>query len=211
MKRRRSETGQGIIEVAIVIAIIYGIVWLIVQGYKGAAGFINERKDEYLNTRPSQSIIFAGKAENVVTGEWPNNRLVILFLNGKEISRTETIKGEFPESNENTNDGLFVLRIDNSYNLTINDLNFEGNKGLNFTWKNNSKWPFSYDNAEIYRWFGSVEEGSIFYIDLPGKNLKFAIYVFEGPISQLPSSLLKTDSATMKHDGTVYVNGILIK
>lgn len=38
----------------------------------------------------NSEIVFAGKVVNPNNGEWTNNRLVLVFLNSKEIARTTT-------------------------------------------------------------------------------------------------------------------------
>jgi len=206
MKTKKSEKGQGLFIVLVVLAIIILLIYGVYLVVKGLIEYVGEGIDNYQNTRPVPTLVFSGKVVNVVTGEWPNDRLILLFLNGEEIARTESTKGEFPESNEGMHDGFFILRIANGYNLTIKDFNFEGNQGLDFSWKNNNKWSFSSENSEIYRWFGNVEEGTLTYISLPAKNLKFAIYIFDLPSENLPAEIQTPGSAVLKHDGTIYVN-----
>lgn len=206
MKKKNSEKGQGLLIALLVLAIVAIIMYGAYLVLKGAIEALSEGFNNYQNTRPAQSLVFAGKVVNVVTGDWPNDRLILLFLNGEEIARTKSTKTEFPESNEGIQDGSFILQTANSYNLRIKDFNFQGNQGLDFSWKNNDKWFFSNDNAEIYRWFGDVEEDTLIYISLPAKNLKFAIYVFDVATSNLPAEVLTPGSAVLKHDGKIYVN-----
>jgi hypothetical protein len=211
MKIRRYEAGQGIGEVTIVLVFFVIVSWGIFKLGQLAVSFANEKVNEYNNTRSTESLIIAGKAVNVVTSEWPNDRLVLLFLNGKEVGRTETDLGEFSNSGQGTHDGLFVLRVSNDYHLTLNDFNFEGNRGLDFSREDNPNWPFSNNDIAIYRWFGDVEVGTLSYIPLPAKNLTFAIYIFETPTVNLPGELQLPGSAVLQHDGTIFVNGQPIK
>jgi hypothetical protein len=94
--------------------------------------------------------------------------------------------------------------------LTAIDLNYEGNQGIDFTWNNKDKWPFSTKKTELYRWFGDIEEDEIIYFTVPNKNLEFAIYVFNDPVSVLPTPYLESGSATLTHDGNVHVNGVSV-
>ncbi len=79
-------------------------------------------------------IVFAGKVESPNTGEWTNDRLVLLFLKSKEIARAVTSTSEWDANFYNGTlsarvdnglgiaDGLFILRIPNTYELNILNL-----------------------------------------------------------------------------------------
>jgi hypothetical protein len=207
MNAKKTEAGQGILIVLIVIGIIVGIIYGIVFVFEQLIDYTNEKVENYQNKRVSNTIVFAGRATDVVSGDWPNQHLAVLFLNGEEIGRTETIIGDFEESGDGIHDGLFVIKVKNNYKLNVNDFKFDGNRGLNFSWKKNSKWLFSTKMAEIYRWFGNVEIGEIIEIPVPNKNLTYSIFIFDIPASQLPLDVQTIGSLTLKHDGTVYADG----
>lgn len=56
-----------------------------------------------MSSRPYDGITFAGKVVNPETGEWENNRLVLLFLKSKEIARTTSSTTEYTGMIADTN------------------------------------------------------------------------------------------------------------
>src|SRR5690349_3525965 len=72
--------------------------------------------NEIYNHSNPKSVIFAGKIVNDKTGEWSNNRLVLVYLKGKEIGRDTSKTSEFI-TDLGMLDGVFVVPITNTYKL----------------------------------------------------------------------------------------------
>jgi hypothetical protein len=155
-----------------------------------------------------QRIIFSGKIVNSQTGEWLNNRLVLVFLHGKEVGRSISALGEFLQSGQGIHDGLFVADIENAYGLTINILNNSGNKDVNFSLAYRPKPGRILGLGEeilAYLWLNEMEEGSSYHIPVPSKNVQYILKVIKGDISTLPLELQVPDSTILRDDGTLIV------
>jgi hypothetical protein len=139
--------------------------------------------------------VFAGKVVNQETGEWPNNRLVLLFLKDQEIGRSVTNMGEFPQSKRGIHDGFFVIQVQNSYQLPS-----ESFHGITLSR------AFSMPGGYYYTWFDELEEGSLTTIPVPSKNIKYVLKVLNGDISNFPSALLIPGSTTLKNDNGIVVS-----
>ncbi|MEK6751630.1 MAG: hypothetical protein AABZ00_05130 [Chloroflexota bacterium] len=134
---------------------------------------------------------FTGKVVNSQTGEWPNNRLVLVFFKNVEIGRDTTKTGT--TKTEGVVDGAFSIAIPNTYQLTVEQLNESGTK-------------FETDEfGGIFHWFGEFEEGSAQSISIPSKNIEYVIKVIDGDISTLPPELLQPGSANLQSDGSIVV------
>lgn len=68
---------------------------------------------------------FVGRVQDIV-GKPKNNRLVIVYLNEKEIGRSKTQLGKYKEIEDVPNDGLFFVNVPNSYELSEKDLDPTG-------------------------------------------------------------------------------------
>jgi len=204
--RTKIEKGQTLIEFALVIVIIVIIFIMSGCSLNEARKKINSYLEERQKDNPAEIIIFSGKVVDVVNGQWPNDRLVVLFLNGKEISRTKSELNEFIYSGEGKHDGLFVVTIENTYELTENDFNYDGNKGVNFETNFEKNWGIP-KSKSLYRWFGEVEQDTFIDIPVVSKNLRFILFIFEEPFDTLSAEIQKGGSLTIKQDGTIYVNG----
>ncbi|MFL5627374.1 MAG: hypothetical protein ACJ788_17500 [Ktedonobacteraceae bacterium] len=151
---------------------------------------------------PASEIVFAGKIVNSTTREWPNNRLVLVFLKGKEVGRAVTTVGAFSESNRGTHDGLFIIRVRNIYRLKPDD----------FTSADNQSFPFQRDRAGrfsrdyIYQWFDELEEGNRISILIPSKNAQYSILSIPGDVSALPPEIMRAGSAELKADNQIVVS-----
>lgn len=139
----------------------------------------------------TSQITFTGKVVNSQTGEWPNNRLVLVFLKNEEVGR-DTTKTSTTKV-EGVVDGAFSVSIPNTYQLTIEQLNESGAK-------------FETDEyGGKFHWFASFEEGSTQKILIPSKNIEYVIVVIDGDISTLPPELLQPGSASLQPDGSIVV------
>lgn len=151
------------------------------------------------NTTPD-TILLAGKVVDPLTSTWSNNRLILVFEQGKEVGRTTSIRGEFPESKLGVIDGLFAVEIPNPYRFTLTD--FEANHvPFHFQLTKRSNGVLQNYNA-IYYWFPFFVEGESKSINLPSKNVEYVIKILEGDISQLPDEILANK--------TEFRNGLII-
>ena len=138
-------------------------------------------------------LVFAGKVVNSATDEWPNNRLVLLYLRGQEAGRSVTQLDEFRDSKEGLHDGLFVIKAENTYGLRERAFKIDNDQGLVFRRaKNLDVLPANY----IYHWFGDIEEGSVFNLPVPSKNIEYVLKVVEGDVANLPPELLVSGSTS---------------
>jgi len=148
-------------------------------------------------------LIFAGKVVNKATGKWPDDRLVLLFLEGKEIARSITARGEFPQSNQGVHDGLFTIEINNDYRLTVDTLNSTQDQGIVFDKGSKGSWAEGYTFA--YQWINYLAEGEIQNIPVPSKNIKYTLKVIEGDVSELPAQLLVPGSTMLLDNNSILV------
>jgi len=179
---RRNERGRqisiyGYIAISISVLLIFGFLYSI----------------DYWH-RPE--VIFAGKITNSDNGEWPNERLALLFLKGQEIGRSFTELGEFPQSKEGVHDGLFAIRVRNSYALKKSS--FRHLQGSEFR----SSWTWNY----YYHWFPEIEKGSLTTIPVPSKNIEYVIKVLAGDRSTLPTAILNPGSTSLDQNNTIVVS-----
>ena len=139
----------------------------------------------------TSQITFTGKVVNSQTGEWPNNRLVLVFMKNEEIGR-DTTKTSTTKV-DGVVDGAFSVLIPNTYQLTVEQLNESG---------------MEFETDEFggkFHWFASFEEGSTQKILIPSKNVEYVIVVIDGDISTLPPELLQPGSASLQPDGSIVV------
>lgn len=177
------------------------------------AQFIEQARTPLANPpaqRPfTNGLLFAGQVVNPETGEWLNDRLVLIFLKDKEISRTVTSALNYQvglppynqdgSSNSYTGtkgvvDGIFYLSVPNTYELTFSDLTaesyefpfFEGRKVFDKS---------TYD--VLATWMSPLNENTIQEFYVPSKNTRYSVFVFPGTISQLPRELQISGSVAL--------------
>lgn len=140
-------------------------------------------------------IVFAGKVVDPNSGEWANNRLVLLFLKSKEIARDVTSTREYDAMTSETNsrrvdgglgiaDGIFVLHIQNTYELLSPESSFTLIQ-LNEN-----------DNA-LATWADPLNEGDFREFYVPAKNLKYTLVALSGELSQLPAEIQQSGSVAL--------------
>ena len=149
----------------------------------------------------TKSIIFAGKVVNRNSNEWPNNRIVVLYLKQKEVARTETSLGEFQESGLGPIDGLFVISTDNLYGLTMEILNQNPSSEIDFFY--GEKWNLLSRQDYLYHWFGDVEEGSQIKIPISNKNIEYTLVILSGDKDSLPAEILSPGTTELRTDGRI--------
>ena len=155
-------------------------------------------------------ITFSGKIVNSQTGKWMNDRLILLFLHEKEIARAvsatgqlevdrfvETSRGESINGNIGVVDGLFALRADNPYKLTMDTLGVPPNQ-FDFV--------DSYDAGRndwnkrhvIANWMDPYYEGEVREFFIPSKNIEYTVVSLIGPISDLPAEIQQPNSTELR-------------
>lgn len=156
---------------------------------------------------------FGGKVINKDTGEWVNNRLVLLFFKGYEISRTTTSTDKieigmppldfwgnpsYTKGSNGIEDGLFSVSAPNSYALTLTTLGvspeelslFEGGfYGGYYS-------PISCGTS-LVSWIYPFYEGETKEYFIPSKNIRYLITVLPGDISQLPAEIQQPGSVRL--------------
>jgi hypothetical protein len=155
------------------------------------------------DNRVFNGLTFSGKIVNKQTNEWMNNRLVLLFLKSKEIARSVTSTGKLNVAFAGTVkyingemgviDGLFTLRIPNTYELSM------GNLGIN---PSQLSMVSAYDGDRsdwmkrdvIANWMDPFYEGDIRDFFIPSKNVKYTVVSLMGPVSDLPAEIQKPNS-----------------
>jgi len=175
----------------------------------------------------NHEIVFAGKVVNPSSGEWTNNRVVLVFLKSEEIARTTTSTMEYVgfkviefvdpnvltidasscmndlqdcgfNINQNRldgglgiSDGIFVLRVPNTYELNLENLGMPINEA-----------PFVQINEDDEQnrfgaWIDPFNEGDTREFYIPSKNIRYVLKVLPGDISQLPAEIQQPGSIAL--------------
>lgn len=144
-------------------------------------------------------IVFAGKVVDEETEEWLNDYLAIAFLNGQEIGRGHSALGKFAQSREGVHDGLFTVRVPNTYELTT---------GHHFTQRGNHSFTMLAgqgmmgNTAYLYHWFDQLSPGNIVRIQVLDKKIEYALVLLPLPASQLSVDILN-GPVTLTADGRI--------
>lgn len=136
----------------------------------------------------TNEITLTGRVTDANTGKWLNDYLVIVFLNGREVGRKVSHLGKFIYSGHGVHDGLFDVRIENTYELTVAD---------DFVYKTNYQ-PLIMntpdeqrpDSHNIYKWFGDLAPGTIIRIEVPSKQIEYTIAIMNVPNAELAETVL---------------------
>lgn len=142
-----------------------------------------------------EELVFAGRVVDSGSGEWPNNRLVLVFVKGKEIARGLTALGRFRGSGQGVHDGLFVVTVPNTYGLSVEELNHDFDK----------EQRFHPDGALAYMWFQTAPEGQTYRFPVKSKNITYVLKILPGEVSSLPEALRVPGSARLKADNDIVV------
>lgn len=186
MKFHPSEKGQGILE----IIGFFVLICIIIYAISSCTDSVKRRSNQTIT-----KLVVSGKVVNSRANEWPNNRLVLMFLHNIEVARSTTYLGK---AQDGTHDGLFVLEADNPYELTMDILN-SSKSGLVFAWDDTP----GYGVASTY--LDNFEEGSSLEIPIQSKNISYVIKSLDGDVNNLPSSLLVAGSAMLRDNGAIVV------
>lgn len=159
-------------------------------------------------------LTFTGKVVNRETGKWLNDRLVLIFLEGRELARTKTstieIKIETPpfrvigkgeeKGSNGVSDGLFFISVPNTYKLTISTLGVPPHQLSIFEGRHNIDNKFLGQRNALVAWMDPFYEGDSKDFFIPSKNIDYTIIVLPGDISQLPSEIQQPGSVVLLED-----------
>ena len=148
-----------------------------------AATKVSVELDEALVTAPQ--LAFAGKVTHPESGQWLNDYVAIVYKDGEEVGRDVSKLGEFPESGQGKHDGLFVVKVDNDYDLTAVDLVppqpdmvFQDGRGV-------------VGVKYIYAWVNNAPPGYSVNVSAPSKRIIYTLIVIPQPLSELPDEFQK--------------------
>lgn len=159
---------------------------------------------------------FGGKVVNEDTGEWVNNRLILVFFKGNEIARTTSLMRELiiakppfqdegwasapsfvdKVSSNGIEDGLFLVSVPNIYGLTLSTLGIPPEETLFFegnTYLSNADWESECGNV-LVSWLYPIYEGQTKEYFIPSKNVTYTLKVLPGDMSQLPAEIQQRGS-----------------
>jgi hypothetical protein len=167
--------------------------------------YIDSYHGSTTDLRVSQ-FLFSGKVVNKNTGAWENDRLVLLFLKGKEIARgvSQTMELKIysqPESpdiwkgSEGVMDGIFYIIAPNTYKLTLTSLGVPA-EDLNLFNGSHVAQDKESDQA-LATWMDPFYEGDSKEFYIPSKNIRYTIMILPGPISQLPEEIQMPGSVAL--------------
>ncbi len=179
------------------LATAAGACWASVTVYQ----FFTGRARYNQTHRQTDTFLFAGKISNMSTGKWNNNRLVLVYEGNKEVARTYTYRGEFPESGFGITDGLFIVEIPNPYRFSLADFN-DNKVPFEFRLLKRSD-GFLQSHWTLYHWFPEFREGGWEVIHFPSKNIYYIVRVLEGDRSTLPAEIGQPGSTEMRDDGRI--------
>lgn len=171
------------------------LILIIIAAACGGIGLFNYSKQD----KAVPSIVFAGKVVNPATGEWPNNRLVILYLNGQEIGKVRTQRGEYQPAETGIEDGLFAIAADNPYQLSQESLDENRKDDPRFRYASAS-WSKNF----AYLWIDEIGEGNTLEIPIPSKNIVYTIKVIAGDAADLPAPLVENPTI-LQDTGTIMI------
>jgi hypothetical protein len=141
-----------------------------------------------LNTQSTDSIILAGKVTDPATNKWLNDYLVIVFLNGEEVGRFISSLDKFENSGEGKHDGLFKVAFPNTYELTPETF---------FLRSDGDFMAVSTTPRYLYSWLGEMAPGSLIHIQVPDKQIEYAIKIMEAPVTELSEDYLARGQAQL--------------
>ncbi len=130
-------------------------------------------------------LVFAGQVEDQ-DGRWLNDCVVVLFKNGKEVTRTTTRLMESAFSDEGPMDGVFELRVPNVYKLSL---------AHEVVYSNQALVPMSTVHGMVGTrylgaWFDDLQPAEMHVLQVPDKQLEYALVVLPMSQAELPPSHL---------------------
>jgi hypothetical protein len=160
-----------------------------------------------------QDVSLAGKVVSSDRTEWLNDRLVVLFLKGREVGRTTSALQKAPPeilygwsddthgtSNSNEDGIFFITGGSNPYALTTYMLSIDTGRKFSFAHLRGKS------DLVAYTWLGELVEGASVVFPIKSKNTRYVLRVIEGDISSLPKEILRPGSLQLKEDNTIIVS-----
>lgn len=167
-----------------------------------AATKVSSEIDEALVNAPQ--LAFAGKVTSLDGSHWLNDYLVVVYKDGQEVGRSISRLDEFPESGEGKHDGLFVVKIENAYDLTAVDL---VPPAAEFAFQDA---PGVVGIKYIYTWLGEVPPDYRFNVAVPSKRIGYSLIIIPTPTTDLPAEFLD-GTTTLTADNTIVAsNGTVL-
>ncbi len=145
-------------------------------------------------------VVIGGKLSDAVTGEWLNNYAIIPYEDHIEVTnpqtRFSTRTGEHAFSGEGVTDGFFLIRIPNRYKLTTDNafLNANGDP-VEMRYIDNGVMA----SNELFIWLSDVHPGQIFCLDVPDKQLEFAIAAMPVDNAHLPDDIRQNKTVLLEN------------
>lgn len=164
-----------------------------------AATKVSSEIDDVLVNAPQ--IALAGKVTSPDGSRWLNDYLAIVYKDGEEVGRSISKLAEFPESGEGKHDGLFFIKLDNTYDLTAVDL-IPPAPELAF-----QDAPGVVGVKYIYSWLGEVQPGYRFNVAVPTKRIGYSLIILPVPTTELPADLLDGLTTLTSGDMILASNG----
>ena len=146
-----------------------------------AAAALNEEVDTAL-AEPNE-LVFAGQIEDE-NGRWLNDCVVVLFRNGEEVTRTSTRLMDSSFTGNGPMDGVFELHTPNVYKLTVAHEIYHPNRALVST----STVPGVVGTRYLGTWFEDLNPSDMRVLDVPDKQLEYAIVVLPMPLDEVPDN-----------------------
>lgn len=194
IKKRRWAMVISLVFLIIVVSITCWLTTVITKAITGKTEYDNYHKQV-------DTFTLAGKITNPATGKWNNDRLVLIYEGNKEIARTYTYRGDFPESGFGMTDGLFIVEFPNPYRFSLAD--FDENKiPFDFHLLKRSD-GFLKSHWTLYHWFPKFWEGRWEVIHFHSKNIYYVVRVLEGDRATLPTEISQPGSTEMRDDARI--------
>jgi hypothetical protein len=163
----------------------------------------------------TEEIVIAGKVVNENSEKWLNERLVLVFLDNKEVGRAITQIGVFEPSREGAHDGLYTIELDNVYDLSLFSLYRANNSILGIAKKLQEEdamfydfplpWKKKIEKLYLYHWRGEIPEGEEYRIAIPSKNTAYVVKVLDNDVSSLPQEVLD-NPVELRENGALIIS-----
>ena len=132
-------------------------------------------------------LVLAGQVADE-NGRWLNDCVVVLFQNEEEVARTTSHMMNSAYSNQGPMDGVFELRIPNSYELTLAHEFYYSNDQLIQTMTTT---PGFVGTRDIGQWFENLNMEDLRVIQIPDKQLEYTLVVLPYAYDDLPENFAK--------------------
>ena len=145
----------------------------------------------------ADDLVFAGQIEDE-NGRWLNDCVVVLFKDGEEVVRTTSRLMESAFSNNGPMDGVFELRVPNTYKLSLAHEFYLPNQAL----ASMSTVSGVVGTRYLGTWFEDLNPSDLRTLNVPDKQLEYALVVLSMPQNELPDDY--------KPGNLTFQNGMLV-